>query len=337
MSQDHFRLIFEYPHLGQDMVSESPPRLNTIRDPGDGPTFGPDPEAYPYDAASDTDTDDEVDSEDDQQEADDNHKAKDAPWHPLALHFLAQVPQSDVDWSRYLSCNGDVRSLCHRLKIPYLYPGFQAHLDWSRLFDECTWHLARACNNPPLASLFSLIFVAACYVALVDGCPRETVLKGLKACVRQCGISEDELTEPMLDRVREGVITGIGILREYTRVVGCRANEIPLHALRLCLLLFYQEPHPIDIPADNSPPVRVPGDTSSGIRPAWGAALQVGVRYQVICRILCSEGADEIVGYGNVDMIDVMEFDEQEEDEDDDEDRNAITDLAWVYDIIHDP
>ncbi|KAF4984435.1 hypothetical protein FZEAL_398 [Fusarium zealandicum] len=226
MPRAQLRFVFEYPQLGSDIVSDSPPKVTTS---GDGPTFGPDPEACPYE-----DSEDSEDYDEESQVEDDQGKAS---WHPRAVHFLSQIPQDDTAWSRHLSTNTDVRSLCHRLRIPFLYPGFQAHLNWSRLFSECTWHLARACNNPPLASLFSLIFVAACHVALVDGCPKETVLEGLKACVRQCGVMEDELTEDMLDRVREGVVTGISILGEYARVVGCRANEIPLHA-QGCLELF---------------------------------------------------------------------------------------------------
>lgn len=234
MSQFQYRWIFEYPHVGLNMVSESPPKLHNLHEPSDGSDLKLDPQACSHEIASDTDTNDDLgDSKDvkhDDPGSDNNqNSAERGRLHPHALHFLAQVPQSDADWSRYLCSNADVRSLCHRLKLPYLFPGFRAHLDWPRFFNECTWHLAQACNNPPLGSFFSLVFVAACHVALIDGCPREEVYNGLRACVRQCGISEDEVTPPMLDRMREGVITGIGILREYSKVVGCRANEIPLH------------------------------------------------------------------------------------------------------------
>lgn len=230
MSQYQFRMLFEYPHLGQNVVSESPPTFNAATELDEGPILGLDPEAFPYGSTSDTDMDDECEPEDDESEIDyHRHRGTQEPWHPHALRFLTQLPQNDTEWSRYLSCNEDVRSLCHRLKIPSLYPGFQAHLDWSRLFDQCTWHLADACHDPPLASLFSLVFVATCHVALSDGCPHETVFSGLRACLRQCGVADEELTKPMLDRVREGVVTGIGILEEYTIMVGCRANEIPLH------------------------------------------------------------------------------------------------------------
>lgn len=233
MSQFQYRWIFEYPDVGLNMISESPPKLHNLHEPSDGSGPKIDPQACSHEIASDTDTDDEDDvgdskdvKQDDPGSDNDQHNGR---WHPHALHFLAQVPQSDDDWSHYLRRNVDVGSLCHRLKLPYLFPGVRSRLDWPRFFIECTWHLGRACNNPSLGSLFSLIFVAACHVALKDGCPQEEVYKGLRACVRQCGISEEELTLPMLDRLREGVITGIGILREYSKVVGCRANEIPLH------------------------------------------------------------------------------------------------------------
>ncbi|KAF4943891.1 hypothetical protein FGADI_13062 [Fusarium gaditjirri] len=268
MSQFQYRWIFEYPHVGLNKVSGSPPKLRNLHEPSDGSDLKVDPQAYSEEIASDTVTGDEDDLGDSKDVKHDDpgsghnqhspwgkekqrnglhqksliahpnpsavfpyplHSAGHGRWHPHALHFLAQIPHSDADWSRYLRSNDDVGLLRHRLKLPSLFPGFQAHLDWPRFFNECTWHLARARNYPHLGSLFSLIFVAACHVALKDGCPREHVYNGLRACVRQRGISEDELTLPMLDRMRDGVITGIGILRQYSNVVGCRANEIPLH------------------------------------------------------------------------------------------------------------
>ncbi|KAF5254072.1 hypothetical protein FANTH_1137 [Fusarium anthophilum] len=240
-SQSQYRWIFEYPHVGLNMVSESPPKLHSLDEPSDGSGPKIDPQTWSHGIASDTDSDGQDELGDSKHAKQDDPGSENSQhngrWHPHALHFLAQVPQSDDDWSHYLSSNIMVGSLCHRLRLPYLFPGIRAHLDWPRFFNECTWHLARACNNPSLGSLFSLIFVAACHVAYIDGCPKEHVYNGLRACVRQCGISEEELTLPMLDRMREGVITGIGILRKYSEVVGCRANEIPLHAHN-CLQVF---------------------------------------------------------------------------------------------------
>ncbi|EXK31357.1 hypothetical protein FOXG_18595 [Fusarium oxysporum f. sp. lycopersici 4287] len=325
MSQFQYRWIFEYPHVGLNMVSESPPKLHNLHEPSDGSDLKLDPQACSHEIASDTDTDDDLgDSKDvkhDDPGSDNNqHSAERGRLHPHALHFLAQVPQSDADWSRYLCSNADVRSLCHRLKLPYLFPGFRAHLDWPRFFNECTWHLAQACNNPPLGSLFSLVFVAACHVALIDGCPREEVYNGLRACVRQCCISEDEVTPPMLDRMREGVITGIGILREYSKVVGCRANEIPLHAHN-CLQVFqccnpacirlikeqissaYRPTTPLD-----SEYLEIPSlvyEVLGGRHSKWG--------YEVIYHILCPRETASIYVYGSVDMTRVMEFEERDD------------------------
>ncbi|KAF5674912.1 hypothetical protein FHETE_2663 [Fusarium heterosporum] len=201
MSRYQLQVIFEYPHLGQDVVSATPPRLDAASESGGGPAPSRDPDVFPYRNDTDTDTNDEDELQDDESKMGFyRYQITEVPWRSLALHFLNQIPQSDAEWSRHLSCNNHVRSLCHRLKIPSPYSGFQAHLDWSRLFDECTLHLARAHSDPSLASLFSLVFVAACHVALYDGCPRETVLKGLRACLKQCGVAEQELTRPMLDR-----------------------------------------------------------------------------------------------------------------------------------------
>ncbi|KAF5018128.1 hypothetical protein F66182_9907 [Fusarium sp. NRRL 66182] len=282
------RIMFEYPHLARDLVSEFPPTLDAMRRPDDGPTRGPGPAIDLRSAASDTGAD--AAKEDDQivqqrvwTVAD---GLRDAPWYPHALDFLARIPRSDADWSRHLSCNKDVRALRRRLKIPYLYPIVQVHLWWSNFFHECAWHLAQECTNPASASLFSLLFAAACHVALADGCPRDIVLQGLRACVENRGIFRGELTEPMLDRIREGVINQIAILRDYSRVLGCRANEIPLHgkpreehldlrqfdpdnlsstklsaavsALRPQLLVVFEKQHPVGLSPDNPPPFRDP-------------------------------------------------------------------------------
>ncbi|UPK90805.1 hypothetical protein LCI18_001740 [Fusarium solani-melongenae] len=208
------RIIFEYPSVGRDVVSQSAPGINC-------PTYGPDPEVCSYEDDSDSDSED--------YENEDDFKESRPEWHPHAINFLSEVPQDDADWSRYLNTNRDVHSLCNSLRIPFLYPGFKDQVNWEKLFAECKWHLTRASQNPPLASLFALIFIAACHVALVNGCPRDIVLAGIRECVRECGIWEYELTEPMLDRLREGAVKGIMILSEYARVVGARAYEVPIH------------------------------------------------------------------------------------------------------------
>ncbi|CAJ0548266.1 Ff.00g050200.m01.CDS01 [Fusarium sp. VM40] len=59
MSQYQFRMLFEYPHLGQNVVSESPPTFNAATELDEGPILGLDPEAFPYGSTSDTDMDDE--------------------------------------------------------------------------------------------------------------------------------------------------------------------------------------------------------------------------------------------------------------------------------------
>lgn len=218
MSQVNF--LFEYPSVGRDVVSQSAPGVN-------GPTYGPDPEVHPYEDDSGSDSED-YESEADDEEEEEKPEEPELDWHPNAINFLAQIPPDDAAWSSYLPRNGAVNSLCHRLRIPFLFPGIRGNMDWERFFAECKWHLARACNNPPLASLFTLVFIAACHIAAADGLPRAICLNGMRECVRQCGIWEYELTDPMIDRLREGAVKGIWILNEYTRAVGVRAHEIPL-------------------------------------------------------------------------------------------------------------
>ncbi|KAJ4314695.1 hypothetical protein N0V84_008770 [Fusarium piperis] len=251
--------LFEYPQVGRDVVSQTPPIDAGV----DGPTLGPDPEVSPYDDDSGSDSDDyEVDSDFEyEEEGGKVNVDPDLDWHPHAVNFLAQVPQSDAAWSRYLNTNAAVHSLCHRLRVPFLQPHVKGSIDWEKFFAECDWHLARAFENPALASLFSFVFIAACHVALVNGCPRDLVLDGIRCCVRHSGIWEYELTEPMLDRLREGALKGIMILTEYARVVGSRAYEIPLHTVHAMYSSVHnlcEKSYPVYVPPDTVPAVRAP-------------------------------------------------------------------------------
>ncbi|KAI8681824.1 hypothetical protein NCS55_00435700 [Fusarium keratoplasticum] len=298
------RILFEYPSVGRNVVSQSAPGVNR-------PTYGPDPEVCLYEGDSGSDSED--------YESEDELGEPRLDWHPHAINFLAEVPQDDATWSRYLNSNGDVRSLCHRLRLPFLYPGIRDCFDWGKLFGECKWHLARACENPPLASLFSLIFIAACHVALADGCPREIVSSGIRECVRQCGIWEYELTEPMLDRLREGAVKGIMILTEFARVVGSRAYEIPLHTPN-CFQLFsrctpacitfvkshipstYRPTTPLEADCLEIPSLVY--DILGGSKSKW--------EYREICEILQPEGVPMPL-YKSICMGDVLELDESDE------------------------
>ena len=246
MAEDQPRFTIKGPRPDHNMVSESPPEFHSTTGPSSTPTLILDPGTCPSRATSDTGPDNQESIASIYCEQEETlRRATVAPWYPYALRFLAQVPRSDADWSRHISCNRDIRSLCRQLKLPSLCQGFQGRLDWSRLFDECSQYLTQTCNNPPLASFFTIIFVATCQVALVKGCPRQIVLRGLESCARQCGVADNELTEIVLDSVREGVIIGIQLLKEYTRVVGCRANEIPLHGTFEKIPMFILgRPHP---------------------------------------------------------------------------------------------
>ncbi|KAH7271801.1 hypothetical protein MRS44_004454 [Fusarium solani] len=303
MSQARF--LFEYPSVGRDVVSQSAPGANR-------PTYGPDPEVCPYEGDSGSDSED--------YESEDELGEPHLDWHPHAINFLAEVPQDDATWSRYLNTNGEVRSLCHRLRLPFLYPGFRKDfIDWGRLFAECKWHLARACENPPLASLFSLIFIAACHVALVDGCPREIVFAGIRECVRQCGIWEYELTEPMLDRLREGAVKGIMILTEYARVVGARAHEIPIHTPNCFQLFIRCTPACITfvksrIPFTYRPTTPLQSDCleiPSLVYDILGGSSSKW-EYRDICEILQPEGVPMPL-YRSICMGDVLEYDENDD------------------------
>ncbi|KAL4721935.1 hypothetical protein ACLX1H_011127 [Fusarium chlamydosporum] len=109
MADDEFHSIFQYTHLDSNMVSKSPPGLKSGRESEETMALVPNPGTYHHKAVSDTDPDVDKGLKLDRFEEDHSVlKVADAPWYPHALRFLARVPQSDADWSRHISCNGDI-------------------------------------------------------------------------------------------------------------------------------------------------------------------------------------------------------------------------------------
>ncbi|RSL85361.1 hypothetical protein CEP52_016161 [Fusarium oligoseptatum] len=287
MSQ--IRFLFEHPQVGRDIVSQSASVAAGVP----GPTYGPDPEVTPYDEDSGSDSED-YESEYDYDEGPVIHD----DWHPHAINFLAQVPQSDAAWSRYLNSNGDVYSLHSSRSAPCTLPG--------------------PATPPAWRPFFSFIFIAACHVGLVNGCPREIVLDGIRQCVRQCGIWEYDLTEPMLDRLREGAVKGIMLLYEFTRVIGSRAHELPLF-IPDCLQLFMRcTPACITwfksrIPSTYRPTTPLQSDRleiTSLVYSLLGGSKSKW-QYQDICQILQPERVP-LPLYKDICMIDVLEYDESD-------------------------
>ncbi|KAL2689372.1 hypothetical protein Neosp_003425 [[Neocosmospora] mangrovei] len=301
-------ILFEYPSVGRDVVSESAPGVK-------GPTYGPDPEVHPYEDDSGSDSED---YESEEEEKEDPYP----DWNPRAINFLAKKPPSDEDWSSHLPRNGTVNSLFHRLRIPFLFPGLRGSIDWVKFFAECKWHLARACNEPALASLFTLVFIAAIHVSQVDGLPREYALNAMRECVRQCGIWEYELTEPMLKRLQSGATKGIWLLNEYTRTVGVRAHEMPLFTYIKGRIPFtYRPTTPVHIECLEIPSMMYSmlGESKS----KWD--------YQEIREILQPEGIP-LPLYKDICMADVKEFDEDESDEEDMDDCDGLVcDFEYQY------
>ncbi|KAM5347045.1 hypothetical protein ACJ41O_010050 [Fusarium nematophilum] len=261
-------------------------------------------------------------------ESQDEDGSGEPAWRPHAHLFLSQIPQDESTWSRHLLTNAEVRSLCNRIASPtspFINPNHGGGgRSWSSLFTQCIFFLACASFHPPLASLFSVILVAACHVALVSGCPKHIVSQTLKECVSQCGVREAEVSDAMVDKVREGVIAGIDVLSEYARVIGPRANEIPLHAsgfLRMAQhctpscrsyikahILSTYRPRTL---AHDSEYLEIPAlvyELFGGEKSAW--------KYEDISRIL-HPNAYKMPIYKSIQMRLVLEYEEESEDEED--------------------
>ncbi|KAF9772971.1 hypothetical protein IL306_009265 [Fusarium sp. DS 682] len=65
MSQTRYRIVFEYPQQGQNMVSDCPPKLLNLDEPSNGGFLKLDPEAHSWEGDSDIQAWDEEDDEDD--------------------------------------------------------------------------------------------------------------------------------------------------------------------------------------------------------------------------------------------------------------------------------
>lgn len=227
MAQRQYLFILEHPTLGRRFVgSSSGTPVAGTTDPEHGPTSGRHPE-QPGDHSPETQRHGGGDVVGGRVTADPGQA--NMVWLQHAQHFLSNIPRSDKAYSDVVPTNTGLFSLVRRLRLSDHPPDTRASFSWPRFFDECAAHLTYLQSEPPLASLFSLVFSAACQVALDDGCNPEIVLGGLRSCLSISRVNTEELRDVELREGCERIVRGIRLLADYAESIGPRAYEIPLH------------------------------------------------------------------------------------------------------------
>ncbi|KAK7419419.1 hypothetical protein QQX98_003371 [Neonectria punicea] len=157
-------------------------------------------------------------------------------WPTLATGFLSQIPQNDGDWENRNFSSDLVNDVSNMFHLNYLPPWFCPKTDWPRFFTAAVIQLAGLKSNPSVASLFSIVLVATCHIAIIEGCSMDVVNTTLRTCLILRGIPQANITPHDLVDLRLGVLNGIDLLDECVSALGPRANEFPLYSLVFQLL-----------------------------------------------------------------------------------------------------
>ncbi|CAM1501648.1 Fc.00g036320.m01.CDS01 [Cosmosporella sp. VM-42] len=160
--------------------------------------------------------------------------------------FLSQLPKSDAEWDSKLKVSGDVYKLFATITLSYNYAAFWAQMEWKILFEACLEFMDKIYDKPSLSSLFSVLFISTCHIAILAGCPKDLVNRKMRSCVGKCNVSVTFLGDEALEEMRMGVLKGIKLLSECVEILGYRAYELPLH-MTDCLSTF-QTFNPLCLP-----------------------------------------------------------------------------------------
>ncbi|KAK7416989.1 hypothetical protein QQZ08_011787 [Neonectria magnoliae] len=158
-------------------------------------------------------------------------------WPTLATGFLSQIPQNNGDWENRNFSPDLVNDVANMFRLTHLPPGFCPKTDWPRFFTAALMQLAGLKFIPSAASLFSIVLVATCHIAVVEGCNMDVIDTTLRTCLILRGIPQAYITPEDLVDLRLGVLNGIDLLDECVSALGPRANEFPLYFTD-CLFLF---------------------------------------------------------------------------------------------------
>ncbi|KPM35259.1 hypothetical protein AK830_g11312 [Neonectria ditissima] len=150
-------------------------------------------------------------------------------WPSLAKDFLGVIPQGQASWERRLPQSHTIWEIIEFMSIPGLPTSFNPSSNWDLFFDAALDRLEELQDMPSVASLFSIVLVAATQVALIDQCSEDIIDETLRSVLELRGVPIETITKQDTMELRLGVLNGIDIIDECIVAIGPRANEFPLY------------------------------------------------------------------------------------------------------------
>lgn len=147
----------------------------------------------------------------------------------FAIRFLSNIPRRPGTWNAGVSDNNQIDVIRQSMLVLEPTDAGRGAMSWEFFFQACIFRLGYLRGNDRHASIFSLVILAICSIALVNGCDKDTVYATVRAVLVLSGGDGYDLTHRQLLRVLQGNIAGIALLERMHEIIGIKAYEIPLH------------------------------------------------------------------------------------------------------------
>ncbi|KAH7019772.1 hypothetical protein EDB80DRAFT_870390 [Ilyonectria destructans] len=146
----------------------------------------------------------------------------------FAVNFLSHIPRRPRAWNAGVSDNNQIEAIRQSMLVLEPQDAGRA-MNWEFFFQACLFRLGYLRGHDRYASLFSLVILTICSIALVHGCNLDTVYATVRAVLLLSGGDGHDLTDRQLIRVLQGNIAGIAFLERMHSIIGSKAYELPLH------------------------------------------------------------------------------------------------------------
>ncbi|KAH8659555.1 hypothetical protein BGZ61DRAFT_593960 [Ilyonectria robusta] len=146
----------------------------------------------------------------------------------FAAMFLRNIPRRTAEWNAGVSDNIQIEAIRQSMLI--LEPEDAGRpMNWEFFLQACIFRLGYLRGHDRHSTLFSLVILTICSIALVHGCRLNTVFATVRAVLLLSGGDGNDLTERQLMRVLQGNVAGIALLERMNSYIGGKAYELPIH------------------------------------------------------------------------------------------------------------
>ncbi|KAH6973800.1 hypothetical protein BKA56DRAFT_592538 [Ilyonectria sp. MPI-CAGE-AT-0026] len=146
----------------------------------------------------------------------------------FAAMFLRKIPRRTAEWNAGVSDNIQIETIRQSMLI--LEPEDAGRpMNWEFFLQACIFRLGYLRGHDRHSTLFSLVILTICSIALVHGCRLNTVFATVRAVLLLSGGDGNDLTERQLMRVLQGNVAGIALLERMNSYIGGKAFELPIH------------------------------------------------------------------------------------------------------------